>query len=69
MSGGLDMSGKQLLGITSLRYRSRFRSVSSRYTLAPSPQAILAAFVPTTPPPMTTTVPGSTPGLFVSPMI
>ncbi len=59
---GDDMSGKQLEGITSLRWRRRSRLMSRMYTLAPRPQAMRAAWVPTTPPPMTTTVPGSTPG-------
>src|SRR5690242_14224752 len=42
--------------------RSRSRFVSRSVTRAPRPTAIFAAFVPTTPPPMMTTSPGSTPG-------
>jgi len=43
---------------------SRIRSgeVSRIVTSAPIPEAILAAFVPTTPPPMITTSAGGTPG-------
>jgi len=59
---GLENRLKQFAGITSLKYRSRSRFISRIYTLAPRPQAILAALMPTIPPPSTTTLPGSTPG-------
>ena len=42
--------------------RSRFRLTSMIVTSAPMPAAIFAAFVPTTPPPMITTLAGGTPG-------
>ncbi len=51
-----------LAGITSSRYRSRSRFTSISTTFAPSPAATLAAFVPTTPAPSTTTSAGGTPG-------
>src|SRR5574341_2228147 len=43
--------------------RRRFRSCSSTVTLAPIPTAILAALVPTIPPPRIVTRPRSTPGI------
>ena len=42
--------------------RSRFRLRSMMVTCAPMPTAILAALVPTTPPPRMTTLAGATPG-------
>ena len=51
-----------LEGMVSERYLNLFKFRSKIVTLAPKPAAILAACIPTMPPPKTITFAGSTPG-------
>ena len=62
MASAVEKTVASLPSKISSSSRKRFNDRSNMVTSAPIPIAILAAFNPTTPPPITTTFPGATPG-------